>query len=122
MKNESGPTRMKKNQMCRQILTSCNIDLDFISVQNTSKSLHLSGKLQKLSKQPCTPEELVLLLEKLKKITKHITTDLENWDLNGWQVRKVNKQIVNEDFKPLKKVQKKKKKENEEEDIIIDLS
>lgn len=120
MTNDKGPSRLKRNQKCRQILTSASIDLDYLSVQNTSKSLHLSGKLIKLNKQPCTPEELSLILEKLKKITKNLTTDLENWDLNGWEVRKLNKQIINDDFKPIQKV-KKKKDDDEEDDIIIDL-
>ena len=123
--NDDGFTRLKKNQLTRQLLSSSNVDLNFVSVQNTSKSLNLSGKLVKVNRQPFTPEELFLLLEKLKRISRNITTDLENWDLNGWQVIKIEKQNVNKFFKPIKNKKKKRKKfieEEEVEDIIIDLS
>lgn len=120
MNNRKELSRIKKNRVCRQILSSFNIDLNYISLQSTIKSLHISGKLQKTNKQPCTPEEIGLLLERLKVVTKRITTDLENWDLNGWQVKKINKLTINHEFNPLKKDKKKKKKK--EIDIIIDLS
>lgn len=118
---ENGLTRMKKNQVCRQIFASHNIDLDFLSIQNTTKSLHLSGKLVKLNKQPCTPEEIIQILERLKKVTRFLTTDLENWDLNNWEIKKINKKIEVETTHVVKRLTLRAREEEEDDDLIIDL-
>lgn len=117
---ESKISRLKRNQMCRQILMAAHIDLDYLTVQNTAHSIHLSGKLIKLQGEDLAVEELMELFEKLKRIAPNLITDLENWDLNGWQARKLPPKLDPRSYKVLDK--KKKKKKLFGEKIIVDIS
>lgn len=97
---------------------SAGADLDYLSVHNMAKTIYLSGKLIKASGHDFTIDEVLLIQSKLKLISPYINSDLENWDLNGWQSKKLGARVKPETYKDLSRKRERKK----EDDIILDLS
>jgi hypothetical protein len=102
-KTQNKKSRIKKNRSVRRILSAHGVDLSVITIQCSLKTTILSGKLLKFGNQEFCIEEIALILMKIKAQTPNLTTDLENWNLNGFNIEKVPNKTRLEAYKHIRK-------------------
>lgn len=107
--------KSEKVRAIRQIMTKFQIDLEKCTITLMGNTIYLSGRLEKFGRNDVTIEELMEIHRLLKQYSINLQTELTNWDMNGWQIKKLAEQLIVTTEAP-------KRNHEEEKDLIIDLS
>lgn len=82
-------SRHEKFARIRKILSAHFVLLDELTITCSYKSVIFSGFLLKRDHSDFTVQELKVLLAEINRVVPQVSSQLENWDLNNDEVRKL---------------------------------